>query len=62
LKGNCKYLIDYLIILFAGNKTLITFAPAFRAKFIWELRAVENRVKKVVGIKGKKRRPCKKLR
>jgi hypothetical protein len=47
-----KYFLNYLIILFAGNKTLITFAPAFMAKFIWDLKAVENRVKQGVRKQG----------
>jgi len=47
----------YLTNLFARNKTLITFAPAFRAKFIQDLGAVEDRVKKEVRRTGKKRRP-----
>jgi len=48
LKESSKYFLNYLIILFAGIKTLITFAPAFIAKFIWDLGAVEYRVKKDV--------------
>jgi hypothetical protein len=37
LKGSSKYFFNYLIIIFAGIKTLITFAPAFIAKFIQDL-------------------------
>ena len=52
LKESSKYFLNYLIILFAGIKTLITFAPAFIAKFIQELLAIEYRVKKELGIEG----------
>jgi hypothetical protein len=47
-----KKSLNIWIVLFAENKTLFTFAPAFRAKFFQDLRVEENRVKRQVGIIG----------